>query len=74
LGGATVCVSSVAAEPNPSHPAGAADTDAPDTGAPDTGPQSVPSEQQFASISAANRNTMHFEIIAVTYSVAIEKT
>ena len=56
-GGAAGCVPSVGAEPSPSHA----------VGAPEAGAQSVPNEQQFASISAANRNTMHFEIIAVTY-------
>jgi len=55
-GGSTGCASSVGAEPSPSHA----------TGAPDAGAQSVPKAQQFASISAAQKNKMDFEIIAIT--------
>jgi hypothetical protein len=55
-GGSTGCALSVGAEPSPSHA----------TGAPDAGAQSVPSAQQFASINAAQRNKMDFEIIVTT--------
>jgi len=54
-GGSTGCASSVGAEPSPSHA----------TGAPDAGAQSVPRAQQFASINAAQRNKMDFEIIVI---------
>jgi hypothetical protein len=56
-------VSSAGTEPNPSHAAGTADV----------GAQPFPNAQQFASISAANRNKMHFAIIVITYHVAIKK-
>src|SRR6266446_10611709 len=48
-------VSSVGAEPSPSHA----------TGLPAAGTQPFPNAQQFASISAATRNAMHFEIIVI---------
>jgi hypothetical protein len=56
-GASTACVSSAGAEPNPSHAAGTADV----------GAQPFPNAQQFASISAADRNKMHFAIIVITY-------
>src|SRR5712675_1336256 len=48
-------VSSVGAAPSPSHA----------TGLPAAGVQPFPNAQQFASISAATRNAMHFEIIVI---------
>src|SRR6266446_8370508 len=48
-------VSSVGAEPSPSHA----------TGLPAAGAQPFPNAQQFASISAATRNAMDFEIIVI---------
>lgn len=56
LGGPTGCELSVGAEPSPSQATGAADS----------GAHPFPSAQQFASINAAKRNEMHFEIIVVT--------
>jgi hypothetical protein len=53
--GSSGWLSSVGAGPSPSHAIGAADC----------GAQPIPSAQQFASISPATRNVMHFEIIVI---------
>ena len=53
------CASSVGAGPSPSHA----------TGLPAAGAQPLPDAQQFASISAAARNAMHFAIIMVALTV-----
>jgi hypothetical protein len=53
--GSPGCVSSVGAGPSPSHA----------IGAPDSGAQPFPNAQQFASVSAATRNVMHFETMLI---------